>query len=229
MAIAVLAEYSNEDPDQSTFGTSIAVTGVVVPAGATVQVWVCIGGNSTITVSDSVNPGTYTSGTEGQVFDPLTGQAIQQFHFQNSAAGTLTITASLSGTEAQKGIWAAVITGARPASFDQSTGQVQNGFPAPITSGFTGTLSAQPALVIALSSCFVSSQNPATPGAGFTSTKTAWTGPGLVAVSEYMRVTSTAAVQGLYGDAASQLYATVVSVFLEAATTVVPAIAWVTA
>src|ERR1700759_4487542 len=97
--IAVLAEYSNEDPNDTTFGTTIAVSGVVVPAGATVQGWGCIGGNSTNPVTDSGNAGSYASGTEGQIFDPETGQALQQFHFQNSAAGTLTITATMSGSE----------------------------------------------------------------------------------------------------------------------------------
>jgi hypothetical protein len=230
MAIAVLAEYSNEDPNTSTAGTSIQVSGVVVPAGATIQVWACEGDVQPITITDNVNPGSYAAGNEGLITDVNSGNSVEQFHFQNSAAGTLTITATYGANVAQKGIWVAIITGARAASFDQSTGQAQSSLPSSLTSGPTGTLTAQPALVIGLCSCTQDNLiATADTGSGFTSTKTAWSGPQLPAVSEYKRVTVTTPQAATFITGGGIGYISTVAIFLEASGSPTASVAWLRA
>lgn len=156
---------------------------------------------ATATLNDSV--GTNDTWTEcgSGVIDGTAQLQMRAFRLDNAAAGSCTVHAVFGHTVDFPAIIIIPVSGLANPSFDKSAFAVQNspgtGTDA-LTGGSTGTLAAQPAMILGLSSDFNNTTTPAA-GTGFTSIGTGWTYGGTAGMRvEHKRVTSTSSVSATF-------------------------------
>jgi hypothetical protein len=198
MALSIIQEVSNEDPDFATTGTTIAVT-LTVTAGSVLYVFVChdsTGTAGTIACADNVN-GTYGAALD-DVNDATNAQRAAHFSFANSASGSITVTATLGTTHLAKGIWVVEIGGAKGISpLDGHAGQHQTSPGTGANAVSTGTISntIQPAMLVAFGLVEDLTNGAPTAGTGFTSTKTAFAFGGVALCRSENKTLSTTGAQ----------------------------------
>lgn len=178
----------------------------------------------TVTCADATN-GAYTP--IDTVPDTDHGQNQKNFYFKNnSSSGKPVITVTYSASSQFKGIHFREITGAatvnplagHAAQFQTAPGTGTNG----ATSGNTGTLTGQPALICGFINDPSASTTP-TAGTGFTTGTSGWGFGGTAgARSETKRVTSTAPVAATFTMGTAESSDTFAAVFLEAGATITP-------
>jgi hypothetical protein len=218
VAISVLQEVHNENPSGGGSATTIAVT-LTVAAGSALHVYVmenANGSGGSITLSDNLGQ-TYTQSSA--VTDA--SRIARDFYLIGAAAGSTTITATMSLGAFVAGIWVKEI--GQCSGYQSGSGQLQlsPGAGTDAVTSNTATPSSQPALV----SGFTFGDNNAdttVAGTGFTTGLNTWPlfGAGLVGLSEHLRVTSTSAIAATYtatAGGASNRWKTVVAIFTEGA------------
>lgn len=193
---------------------TIAVTLPPVTAGSSIAVFGSCESAETMACADSVN-GSYGAAVD-DINDAGDGQRVTSFKFQNSAAGTPVVTITFSATTNFTGMFAVEVLGAAAASFDGHNGQVQatptTGTDA-VTSG-TATPTAQPGLIVALSSNTSGAAAPAA-GTGFTDHGSGWAQAGPARL-ESKRYTATSAIAGTFTAGSNSAHATLQMLFKEA-------------
>lgn len=199
-------------------GTTLAqaFAGAVV-AGSTLCCFVeCLDVTSeTISVSDSVN-GSW--GAAVRSVDDGT-KTVAQFQFQNTAAGTPTVTATFGVTTTVRAIWIVEVRNAAVSSLDGFAGQNQASPGAgtdAVTSG-NATNAKQPALIVALSSDHrtISPVAPAA-GTGFVDNGAGWTfSGGNQARLESKRVTTATAIAATFTGTSGVVPTTLMALFDE--------------
>jgi hypothetical protein len=218
VAISVLQEVHNENPSGGGSATTIAVT-LTVAAGSALHVYVmenANGSGGSITLSDNLGQ-TYTQSSA--VTDA--SRIARDFYLIGAAAGSTTITATMSLGAFVAGIWVKEI--GQCSGYQSGSGQLQlsPGAGTDAVTSNTATPTSQPALV----SGFTFGDNNAdttVAGTGFTTGLNTWPlfGAGLVGLSEHLRVTSTSAIAATYtatAGGASNRWKTVVAIFTEGA------------
>lgn len=197
--------------------TTVAVTLTGVSAGSALDVYIfhAVTGTPTYSVADGTN--TYTQRTNTALISG-TGRLIN-FTANNVSGGSLTVTATFSAAQTYRGIYVREISGT--TGWDKSVAQAQTdpgtGIDA-ITTGLTGTLTSQPALI---SGVCVNGNAPNVPtaGTGFTSESAIWTNFASVRPeSKYLTATTSLAATWSQSGT-SDNFVSAASVFLESAST----------
>lgn len=219
-----------DHPTGSTSATTIATTfNSPVLAGSTLLALTMNlqGDAASSTISDSVNGAWNTTPIDLLTdTDPSAQTRLRLFRFENTAAGTPTVTATFSATTQFRGIIIVELDGVAAASLDKHTAQAQvnpgTGANA-VTSGNTATLAGQPNIVIAFSMNTSGTSGPPNVGTGYTSQGVGWAwdnGFNTIRV-ESKNTSATTAVAGTFtatGSGADRC-ATFVVVLLDAAPT----------
>jgi hypothetical protein len=199
MTISVLQSLATQ-VTAGTANTSQAVTLTGVTAGSSIHVFLFYRDAAVVvTVADSQN-GSYPA-TVDIIADTTDTNNALQTHFDNSAGGTLVITATFATQVHDTAIWAVEVGGTSGAgAFDGHAGIDQHTAPGTGTDAITvGPPSPNnanaPALVVALSAdATFSSPLAPVPGTGFTDKGSDWTNSGnAIARLESKRITAAAA------------------------------------
>lgn len=166
MTISVLQ--SDKQTSSGTTVTSQALTFTSsVTAGSSIWVVISHDTTHTVTLADNLN-GSYGAALD-TVTDSTDGEIVKHFKFDNSAAGSITVTATFTSGNAFGSIWILEIGGT--SGYDGIHSANLQLFPVStstdvITSG-TATPNTQPGLIVALSTDTGTVSSPAV-GTGFT-------------------------------------------------------------
>lgn len=217
MTASVLQAVFNDDGLTGALGTTIAAT-LTVTAGSILHVFT-MWEAGTASCSDNVN-GSYGTALD-LVNDVPSGQNFGQFRFENAAAGSTTVTVTLSPTTDFKGICVVEIAGCKTSSaLDGHTGQVQP-TPGTGTDGATSgsaSNSIQPAIIVGLTVSGPLSDT-ATPsvGTGFTSNGTGWANGSAIQQgrAESKRITSTGAQAATFTVSDNVAHTTFIAIYDE--------------
>lgn len=217
MTIAVAQTVFASDATFANSGTTTPAT-ITVAAGSYIHLGWTHESGSGQTVLSVVSSPTLTWTAGNVVNDASNGQANGDYASSVTAAGTYTITVTLTAAALVKGTIAKEITGSSGYDTGSKAGQLQASPTTTAnatTTGNTPVLSAQPALISSFSIDNAGNAGPAV-GTGFTDGGTGWGfGGTALARAEHKRLTSTAASAATYTAGFNTAHASVAMVFLE--------------